>query len=275
MTTDPLWLPEIPSTNDAAWIEGPARGADFLCVAADRQTAGRGRHGRTWHAPAGKDLLFSIFLHPARPLAPAGVVTALGAVAVCETLEKRFPDSRSVQREASSDSLRASRFAQVGLKIRWPNDLYVGEKKLCGILAESREIQGRPAYVVGIGLNANSLPEDWPPEIRGTATSVRTETGRETDRRALLAAILTRLETLYRDAARGDVAALETAWRERSDLAGRPARVETPGGIHEGEVLSAGLSEGIVIRTGDGRRLAFQPEHVTRVETIRPVIRGA
>lgn len=256
------WVPETPSTNDLAWREGPTRGADFLCVAADRQTAGRGRHGRAWVSLPGKDLLFSVYLHPPEPLAPAGFVTALGAVAVCEALEKDLPRTRRVQREASGDPLRASRFAPDGLKIRWPNDLYVGDRKLCGILAESREVGGRPAYVIGIGLNVNSSEADWPTEIRRTATSVLRETGETLDRRALLERILGRLEALYR----GDARQVAAAWEERSALVGREVDLETAGDRLRGRVLSAGLLEGIVLQTPDGARRAFQAEHVTRVK---------
>lgn len=263
MTSCLLWVPDAASTNDLAWKEGPARQADFLCVAADRQTAGRGRHGRSWISPPGKDLLFSVYLHPPAPLSPAGLVTALGAVAVCEALEKDLPHPRSVQSEASGDPLRASRFAPDGLKIRWPNDLYVGGRKLCGILAESREVEGRPAYVVGVGLNVNSAEEDWPEEIRRTATSVLRETRKPADRRKLLERILERLAALHR----GDAARVAAGWAARSDLVGREVDLETAGARVRGQVLSADLAEGIVLRTPDGARRAFQAEHVTRVVT--------
>ncbi len=255
------------STNDLAWREGPARGADFLAVAADVQTAGRGRHGRSWHASPGKDLLFSVFLRPPRALAPAGVVTALGAVAVCEALE-RNPEFQVLSPEPKNTSTRHSALTtqHSALKIRWPNDLYVGGKKLCGILAESREIAGCAAYVVGIGLNVNSGPEDWPEEIRETATSLLCQTGRPTDRGRLLTTILDRFRELYAQAAAGNTALLEAAWQNASDLPGKRVRVDAAGRLVQGTVLSAGFSEGITLALDEGRRLAFAAEHVTRVE---------
>lgn len=268
MIRNVLWVDCAPSTNDIAWCEGHARRTDVLVVVADRQTAGRGRHGRAWHAPAGKDLLFSVFLRPPRPLVPAGVATALGAVAVCETLERNL--ALGAPRAGPDRRHPAFGAPLPHIHIRWPNDLYVGRRKICGILAESRggpDGGGAPAYVVGVGLNVNAVEEDWPPDIRVTATSIRRETGRDADRQTLLAAILDRFEALYTDFLREGAARLEAAWRNRTGLGGRRARLLLADGAVSGTVLSAGLAEGIVLEADGGRR-AFPPERVLRVEPL-------
>lgn len=243
-----LWIGSCPSTNDVAWEEGRKQGMDLLCVAADAQTAGRGRHGRSWISPPGKDLLLSVYLRPPAPLAPAGVVTAIGAIAVCEAVEPLLR-ARSPKPE-----------------IRWPNDLYLGDRKLCGILAEGRTDGAAPDYVLGIGLNVGSSTEDWPGEIRPHATSLRLETGREQDRRALLSRILDRVEALYAAAQRGDLLHMEAEWSLRSALRGRKARILVGDGAVEGTVEEAGLASGIALRLPDGSLRRLQAEHVTRVE---------
>ena len=245
-----IWLPTAPSTNDIAWTEGRKRGIDGLCVVADAQTAGRGRHGRSWVSPTGKDLLFSVYLRPPAPIAPAGIVTAIGAVAVCETIET---------------FAGATHASPLPAAIRWPNDLYVGERKLCGILAEERADCAVPDYVLGIGLNVNSLPEDWPPEIQPFATSLRVETGRESDRQGLLGAILDRIGTHYSAVKCEDLAPLEKSWSDRSALRGRGVRILSGGKEFAGVVEEAGLGSGIALRLPNGSLRRFQAEHVERV----------
>ena len=216
----------------------------------DAQTAGRGRQGRSWTSPR-EGPAFLGLPAPGSPARPAGVVTAIGAIAICEALESasRIPHPASLQ-------------------IRWPNDLYVGDRKLCGILAESRTDQGRPEYVLGIGLNVNSSEADWPQEIRERTTSLLRETGRKTDRRALLESILDRIEAHDRDARAQETKPLQDAWRRRSSLVGSRVRLHLGDRRVEGTVERAGFAEGIVLRTDNNQLEPFQAEHVTLVEPL-------
>lgn len=148
---DVRWFTSIDSTN-AYLLECAARGAaEGIVAVADEQRAGRGRLGRSWIAPAGGALLVSVLLRPR--LAPEGrhLVTLAAALALI-------------------DALPAS-----GARIKWPNDVVIGDQKLAGILAEA---DGHGAVVVGMGCNVR---RDWfPPELAGIATAV------EVDRRELL-----------------------------------------------------------------------------------------
>ena len=152
MRFDVVWLPEVDSTN--RYVLDAARGgaAEGLVVVADRQTAGRGRLGRTWSAPpaAEASLLVSVLLRPALPPDERHLVVVAAAVAM----------ARAVQITTGVEAA-----------MKWPNDLLVGDRKLAGILAEA----SGDAVVVGIGVNL-----DWPevpPELEGIATACNLEGG--------------------------------------------------------------------------------------------------
>ena len=171
-----IHLKSIDSTNDYAWkqaLEGAEHG---LVVVADQQTGGRGRLGRSWLSPAGMNLTFSLVLRP--PLPPGNIppLSLVVAVALFSCLAADIPH----------------------LSIKWPNDLYCGDRKLAGILSEMR-LRGRETdfVIVGIGLNVNTVAADWPLELRTTATSLRQAAGRKFARRALLQKILSSLESWY------------------------------------------------------------------------------
>jgi BirA family biotin operon repressor/biotin-[acetyl-CoA-carboxylase] ligase len=134
-------------------------------VAADHQTHGRGRLGRTWEAPAGRALLFSVLLRPRPPMA-------------------LWPELSLVAGEAVATALR--REAGVAAELSHPNDVLIGGRKVAGILPEATA--GR--VVLGIGVNVNQTAEELPVDTPKPSVSLRVETGREWMRAPLLAAIL-------------------------------------------------------------------------------------
>jgi BirA family biotin operon repressor/biotin-[acetyl-CoA-carboxylase] ligase len=135
------------STNARARELALAGGPGGLVVTADEQSAGRGRQGRSWFAPAGSALLYSALLRPLgeRPLLPLAV-----PLAVCEAAES---------------------LAGVECRVKWPNDVWIGDRKLAGVLIESRAGEGGWA-VIGVGLNVAVPPDAFPAELRETATSL-------------------------------------------------------------------------------------------------------
>ena len=159
------------STSSTQRLLGPGDAEGTVAVA-DEQTEGRGRLGRSWHAPAGTALLFSTLLIPAVEPSrlPEISLVAGGAVA------KAIADISGLEPE-----------------IKFPNDVLVGGRKVAGILAESSE--GR--VVLGIGVNVNQDETQLPADARSEPTSLRLELARPVDRPELLAAILARLETDY------------------------------------------------------------------------------
>jgi len=149
-----------------------ADAAEGTTVAADHQTHGRGRLGRTWEAPPGTALLFSVLLQPAPPMV-------------------LWPELSLVAGDAVAAALR--RETGVAAELSHPNDVLVAGRKVAGILPEA----SRGRVVLGIGVNVGQAAEDLPTETPKPPTSLRVETGREWPRARLLAAILLEVERGY------------------------------------------------------------------------------
>lgn len=217
----------LPSTNDLALRASASRSNEGLVVLAEEQTAGRGRRGRPWTAPPGAGLLMSALVFPPACLGEVGPLTALGAVAAAEVVE--------------SATGRPAR-------IKWPNDVRVEGRKLAGVLVERRR-----GAVIGIGLNVGHGPDDFPPELRGSATSLRLLTGTAHDRSELARALIRALDGRYREAVGRGPSALDDAWRSRLEPLGRPVRLATRAGAVEGRLVGADLRTGLVVEAADGR----------------------
>jgi BirA family transcriptional regulator, biotin operon repressor / biotin---[acetyl-CoA-carboxylase] ligase len=219
------YQPVTGSTNDDALLAARSGAPHGSLFVADEQTAGRGRRGNSWLAPAGENLLFSLLLRPELELAQVSALTLAIGLALRDAVLPLF--SRDVQ-------------------IKWPNDLLVGEKKLAGVLLES-QIQGDrlQAVVVGVGLNVATrrLPE----EISARATSLAllgvTRLHREPLLRDVLDAIAARLDAYCRTGVRGILAELNAA----DALRGKRIRVDGQRGV------GCGLNEqGYLLLEDDG-----------------------
>ena len=130
-------------------------------VFAEEQTAGRGRMGRPWLSPPRSGLLFSVVLRPELEVQQSNLLTVVSAVAVAEALQERL-------------ALHA--------RIRWPNDITIRDRKVAGILVEGRSLATGSVFVLGIGVNVNASLDEFPPELRETATSLAVETGAPVNR---------------------------------------------------------------------------------------------
>jgi BirA family biotin operon repressor/biotin-[acetyl-CoA-carboxylase] ligase len=170
-------------------------------VVADHQTAGRGRLGRSWEAPPGKALLFSILLRP-----PS---------------ERNVPELSLVAGIAVADALE--RTLGLSVQLKWPNDVMLRRRKVAGCLAEVRD----GVVVLGIGLNVNQTREELPEH----AGSLLTLTGRETDREKLLSALLQDLEARYSDWSEGGLDAVYEGLGPRDFLRGRRVNVNGTSGV--------------------------------------------
>jgi BirA family transcriptional regulator, biotin operon repressor / biotin---[acetyl-CoA-carboxylase] ligase len=211
------------STNARARELVEAGAPHGTVVTAAEQTAGRGRQGRVWTAPAGKGLLYSAIL---RPLDERHLLLPLSVpLAVCEAAEALRPG--------------------IECAVKWPNDVWLDERKLAGILIEAKPQDGWA--VIGVGLNLSIAPSEFPPDLRETAVSLfgSTAGGRGKPRRSLPAAApawlpptpLTAAEVLSRhlvDWIGADQATVLAAWRTRDALRGREVSWDGGSGIAEG-----------------------------------------
>ena len=222
-------LAETESTNAVVAAAARAGEPEGLVVAAEYQSSGRGRLGRTWTTPARSALLMSALLRP----------TGIPA--------HRWPWLGLLVPLAVASAVR--RVGEIPAQVKWPNDVLVDDRKLAGILLE--RVDG-PAAIVGIGLNVTLTADERPTEV---ATSMALEGAATTDRATVLAAVLRELATRYRawvDAA-GDPEVILPDYRELSATFGRQVRVELPGGVFlEGTATDLDSDGRLVVLTADG-----------------------
>ncbi len=213
------------STNTDLLKAAEAGAPEGVILAAETQTAGRGRMGRSWVSPPRTAVIFSVLLRPADvPASRRGWVPLLTGVAAVSALR---------------------RVAQIDAALKWPNDVLVRHNKLAGILAE----QKGGAIVAGIGINVSAAP----PGPAGTsATSLEAE-GALVPRDRLLAAVLGELEQSYLRWARDpDGCGLRQQYQSMCDTIGRAVRVELPGGrVLAGMAADIDAHGRLVVRTGD------------------------
>jgi BirA family biotin operon repressor/biotin-[acetyl-CoA-carboxylase] ligase len=257
------YFDSVGSTNDEA-ARWAAQGApDLALVVAEEQTAGRGRAGRHWYTPRGTGLAFSIVVYPT--LEDSGSVsrmTALGALAVCDVLKNRY---------------------HIPAKIKWPNDVLVGEKKVAGVLVEAQWTGDQlGSLILGIGINvAPASVEDAlarEPALHFPSTCVESALGRPLDRMELLYAVLAgilrwRSRLIAPDFLRAWEANL--AYRDEwvqvipSGNTGELSQTEgkAPSPIQEGQVIGLSNDGSLKLRTRTGEILILQFGEVR----LRPV----
>ena len=236
---------ELDSTSTYLKAQGDA--PDGTVAVADSQTAGRGRMDRSFQSPKGQGIYLSVLLRPPLPPDRLPPVTALAGVAVCAAVERVCG-------------------ARPGLK--WPNDPVLNGKKLCGILTElSLEAEtGRvQSLVLGIGINVGQGPEDFTPEVREMATSLRQELGRPVSRPQLTAALLEELDRAYAALLAGDLSAYLTAYRRRCVNLGKTVQL-IPFGGGDRETAQAVDIDGefsLVVRGADGKERTVRSGEVS------------
>jgi len=233
------------STNTAA-LEQAAKGAAHgTVVVAEEQTAGRGRFGRSWYSEKSSGIYASVILRP--PLAPAvaPVLTLMAAVAAHQAI-------------STTTGLPAD--------IRWPNDVLVDGKKVCGILTEmSAEVDRLHAVVLGIGINVNH--REMPSELKSIATSLRIEAGKTISRAQILVALLKELERKYHLLLDEGSAAIARRWAAASTFAeGKRVRVLSGTGQFVATTVGLESNGALRVRREDGREELLVSGEVVEVK---------
>jgi BirA family biotin operon repressor/biotin-[acetyl-CoA-carboxylase] ligase len=195
-------------------------------VIAETQTSGKGRIGRTWLSPEGS-LAMSIILKP--PLKNLPHLVMIASLAVVSAIEQ---------------------VAGLESRIKWPNDILIGGKKVCGILIENEVAEGRVNYSdIGIGINVNFNPCDLP-EIADIATSLSHEAGREISSIDIAAGLLNELERLYVEVQAG--APVHRDWLRNMDTPGKRIKVDTGTAVEEGYAETVNENGNLILRRDDG-----------------------
>ncbi|HET9253301.1 MAG TPA: biotin--[acetyl-CoA-carboxylase] ligase [Candidatus Eisenbacteria bacterium] len=231
--------PSLASTNDEALRRAEEGAPSGLVVFAETQTAGRGRQGRSWNDVAGASLAFSVVLRPTIPLPQYPLLAIAMACAVAEACEE----------------LSGTAFA-----VKWPNDVLLEGRKVCGVLAESRvpsavRVPGGAglALVVGAGVNVNHHEDDFSAELRARAASLRMAAGGRTFNVVhVLDAILARFERYVALASAADAAPLWNAVLRRLPAPGTRASIRSGDRLFQG-VIQGFTETGAIRLLEDGR----------------------
>ena len=210
----------INSTNLRAKLDADNGAPEGALVVADMQTAGRGRRGRTWSSPAGLNVYFTLILKPRYVPDKASMVTLVMALAVAE-------------------GIRETCGVEAGIK--WPNDIVVNGKKVCGILTEmSVEKDFIHHVVIGVGINVGL--QEFAPELADTATSLQAECGRKVPKAALVANIMKAFEKYYESfREKTDLSDLVDSYNKMLVNRGKTVRVLDPKGEYSG--VAEGINE--------------------------------
>ncbi len=225
----------VGSTNEFAYrraVQGEKEGA---LVIAEEQTKGRGRKHRKWESPFNKGLWFSLILRPELPALKAGLLPYMAGVSVAEAVED---------------------FTGLKPNMKWPNDLLLNGKKLCGILSEVEFTNSQIGFIIlGIGVNVNHKKDEYSEELQKQATSLRIESGLRIDRAELLAAILSQLEKNYQDVKKNDFSQIITKWKKRCQQFGQEIVIAQDDRTRRGIFEDIDGSGCLLLRTQAGERI--------------------
>lgn len=223
----------LDSTNALARTLAGHGAPEGTIVITEEQTAGRGRRGRSWVSPAGSNLLFSLLLRPPMEGDRVFVLTMVLALAGVKAVK---------------------RVAGVKAMIKWPNDLYVGTKKLAGVLTEF-SVTGRRVdwAVLGMGTNVGWHPE-VPEEGGAPATSLLEEIGQWVSRNELIIEILTEFESLYKEVVAGNLKAAYEEWNQNCLVLGKTVVIESERERIEGKALCIDDLGALIIEDAEGNQ---------------------
>ena len=242
-----LWtFPCVDSTNALALSLSNDPANDGLVLLAEEQTSGRGQYGRTWTAPPGSSVLLSAVLLPPPLLRRPALLTAWAAVSVCETILE---------------------VAGLEATIKWPNDVLVEGRKVCGILIEQRNTGNADAPLaaaVGIGLNVRQAADVFVHANLPLAGSLASLSGKVLETRWVAEQLIRQLDNVYDRLLAGDMTTLEVFWKRRLGLVGTQVLVETAHQQHQGKLMDVGW-DGVVLEGAAGL-VRLVPESVRHIE---------
>jgi BirA family biotin operon repressor/biotin-[acetyl-CoA-carboxylase] ligase len=236
---------QVDSTNTALKKLADQGAPEGTIAIAEEQTGGRGRLGRSWSSPAGKCISLSILLRPSLAPGDTPLFTLMSAVAVIQGIKNIVPD------------------LPVGIK--WPNDLLINKRKVCGILTEIKaEADLLHHLIIGIGINVNSKLADFPPGIRKIATSIYLENNKiEVSRQKLTCSILQKMDDYYRKYFSEGPGFILTEWKKYNITLGKKITVNTFRNQITGTAVDLSPSGALILEEENGVRKEFQSGEVT------------
>lgn len=243
----------VSSTNTLAKRLAAKGEEEGTVVIAETQRKGKGRLGRVWESPKG-GLWFSLILRPKTHPSKLPLITFVSSVAVAKALQEMF-----------------------GLKVqvKWPNDVLIGNKKVCGILTEANTKGDVVNFVVvGIGINANIDLHSFSPDLRGSATSLKTELQKTVDEGQLLQLVFEKLEYYYGLFQKGKYDALLAEWKKLAAFLGKPVEVVSLDEKFVGKAVDVDENGALIIRLGDGSlRKIFSGDITIKFSFVSSILR--
>ena len=238
-----MFLPEVDSTNNVV-KKYLLNGADEGLVAvAESQTEGRGRLGRIWYSPPETGIYLSILLKPDLTPDHFPLFTLLTGVAAVLTINE---------------------FSHQRASLKWPNDIIINGKKVCGLLCELIQNQGESnGLIIGIGINANHLAEQFPEDLKNTATSLRIVNGLPIDRLTVIRSLLMNLDNEYQTYLNEGERSVIEKWSLNTDLFGKKVSINRGSTIITGTAMQLNESGQLVLRRDNGHEEVFDSGEVT------------
>ncbi len=227
-----VYLAEVDSTNRRLAENHAQFTISGGVVVAGHQTAGRGRQSRTWLDQSENSLLFSLLLRNRAGSAELSFLSLLPAIALGELLHEKFGATSSV-------------------RLKWPNDVLMNDRKLAGVLGQALTSDGVLISILGMGVNVRGSQEDFPPELRSAATTIEAETGVLLAREVLLAELLNRLEELHDLALENEIEVLRLRWMRLGPPVGAKLNRIEGGLVLRGEFAGLGERGQLLLRTKD------------------------
>ncbi len=216
---------EVDSTNEVAKYLAEKGAEDGTVVVAETQNKGKGRRGKTWISPPG-GIWMSVILRPEIPPHRASQLTLVTGVVVAKTIKEEL---------------------NIDVGIKWPNDILIGDKKVCGILTEVNATMDKVNYlVVGIGIDMNVDVPMLPSDLQKGATSLKNELDTEINGALLVQKFLLKFENIYNDFKDGKLPEILNEWRAMSSTIGTSVEVRTRGKRVQGYAVGIN-GEGILI----------------------------
>jgi BirA family biotin operon repressor/biotin-[acetyl-CoA-carboxylase] ligase len=237
---------KVSSTQDIA-KKLAERNIKEVIVVAEEQTSGRGRYGRTWFSPIG-GLWFSILLRPNIVPMDSIKLMALAGLAITKAIRD---------------------FAHLPALIKWPNDVYINDKKICGILIESSIEDNRLKYIIiGIGLNVNNSFSDVPPNILKNITSLRSELGKVIDKEALFKIILKKFKKLYNSFINENFNKIIEEYKKYSFIINKDILIKKNNEIIKCKVLDIGDDYSLIVKKHNGEITKFSYEEISKIDFL-------
>lgn len=231
---------EVDSTNEVAKKYLANSAPEGLIIVSDAQSNGRGRLGRSWYSEGGVGLYLSLLLKP--DIAPLHYpqLTLMAAVAVIDAINE---------------------FSNLPATLKWPNDILLKGKKLCGVLAEYCQNSNNNGAIIGIGINVNQ--PKFPEPLREIATSLRIENGKMVNRLELLRSVIGHLDKEYQAFLADGANPLTQKWTQRSDMFGKNVTLTQGTHIISGTALRLDENGNLILRTENGDEQSYSGGEVT------------